>query len=247
MFHFVNYTSSPEPVAESSADSFSAMCQSAPSSWKATLGLSCSSDNGTDSCPGSPSGMMFGPLKGLPGGGESMSSVEASPARTFQSLGGGQASPGSDPAYGLSFHALLARFDRDSSSWKIPQLLLFADSGQSLETWPHWGSMRNGVCLARTKPALFTEGIGFGFSVPTPRASQWKTRRWAVRHGNYANLENLPSDQPHLFSHLTGQLINPEWLEWLMGWPVGWAALKPLGTDSAHNKLPWRSESSTAA
>jgi len=29
---------------------------------------------------------------------------------------------------------------------------------------------------------------------------------------------------------LKGQL-NPEWVEWLMGWPIGWTALKPLEMD----------------
>ena len=28
-----------------------------------------------------------------------------------------------------------------------------------------------------------------------------------------------------------GGQLNPEWVEWLMGWPIGWTALKPLGTD----------------
>ena len=28
----------------------------------------------------------------------------------------------------------------------------------------------------------------------------------------------------------SGQL-NPEWVEWLMGWPIGWTDLKPLETD----------------
>jgi len=27
-----------------------------------------------------------------------------------------------------------------------------------------------------------------------------------------------------------GKMINPEWEEWLMGWPVGWTDLKPLET-----------------
>jgi hypothetical protein len=27
-----------------------------------------------------------------------------------------------------------------------------------------------------------------------------------------------------------GQL-NPEWIEWFMGWPMGWTELEPLGTD----------------
>ena len=25
--------------------------------------------------------------------------------------------------------------------------------------------------------------------------------------------------------------LNPEWVEWLMGWPLGWTDLKPLATD----------------
>lgn len=25
--------------------------------------------------------------------------------------------------------------------------------------------------------------------------------------------------------------LNPDWVEWLMGWPIGWTDLKPLGTD----------------
>jgi DNA (cytosine-5)-methyltransferase 1 len=30
-----------------------------------------------------------------------------------------------------------------------------------------------------------------------------------------------------------GQL-NPMWVEWLMGWPIGWTDLKPLETDKCH-------------
>ena len=32
----------------------------------------------------------------------------------------------------------------------------------------------------------------------------------------------------------TGQL-NPSWVEWLMGWPLGWTDLKPLATDRCRN------------
>ena len=31
----------------------------------------------------------------------------------------------------------------------------------------------------------------------------------------------------------TGRL-NPTWVEWLMGWPLGWTDLKPLETDKSH-------------
>jgi len=33
------------------------------------------------------------------------------------------------------------------------------------------------------------------------------------------------------YEHLIGKFINPEWMEWLMAWPIGWAALAPLATD----------------
>ncbi|MFJ2457994.1 hypothetical protein ACIOVC_05495 [Pseudomonas neuropathica] len=30
---------------------------------------------------------------------------------------------------------------------------------------------------------------------------------------------------------LDGGHLNPEWAEWLMGWPIGWTDLRPLATD----------------
>ena len=31
-----------------------------------------------------------------------------------------------------------------------------------------------------------------------------------------------------------GGQLNPMWVEWLMGWPIGWTDLKPLETDKSH-------------
>ena len=28
--------------------------------------------------------------------------------------------------------------------------------------------------------------------------------------------------------------LNPDWVEWLMGWPVGWTDLKPLSVDTVN-------------
>ena len=36
----------------------------------------------------------------------------------------------------------------------------------------------------------------------------------------------------------TGQL-NPSWVEWLMGWPIGWTDLKPLETDRFRSVQLW--------
>ena len=38
---------------------------------------------------------------------------------------------------------------------------------------------------------------------------------------------------PTLATHAGGKL-NPTWVEWLMGWPLGWTDLKPLETDKCH-------------
>lgn len=48
--------------------------------------------------------------------------------------------------------------------------------------------------------------------LPTPTANRW---------------DGL---QSHGVNVVSGQL-NPEWVEWLMGWPIGWTDLKPLATD----------------
>jgi hypothetical protein len=32
-----------------------------------------------------------------------------------------------------------------------------------------------------------------------------------------------------------GGRLNPTWVEWLMGWPLGWTDLKPLETDKSHS------------
>jgi hypothetical protein len=38
---------------------------------------------------------------------------------------------------------------------------------------------------------------------------------------------------PTLATHAGGKL-NPTWVEWLMGWPLGWTDLKPLEMDKSH-------------
>jgi len=73
---------------------------------------------------------------------------------------------------------------------------------------------------------------------PTPQASDHRDR------GNMSN----PSIQRRVeigkqislsqsVDPTSGQL-NPTWVEWLMGWPVGWTDLKPLETDKFPCVLP---------
>lgn len=45
--------------------------------------------------------------------------------------------------------------------------------------------------------------------------------------------EFYPRNTPSLATQIGGKL-NPTWVEWLMGWPTEWSALKPLETDKYH-------------
>jgi DNA (cytosine-5)-methyltransferase 1 len=64
---------------------------------------------------------------------------------------------------------------------------------------------------------------------PSPKARDWKD-------GTTQGTQNR--DSPDL-GKLVGQsketgALNPTWVEWLMGWPLGWTDLKPLATDKSH-------------
>jgi hypothetical protein len=58
---------------------------------------------------------------------------------------------------------------------------------------------------------------GTGRAFPTPTANRW---------------DGL---QSHGVNVVSGQL-NPTWVEWLMGWPIGATDLRPLATDKFR---PW--------
>jgi hypothetical protein len=59
---------------------------------------------------------------------------------------------------------------------------------------------------------------------PTPTAHN-------AKEGNYPS--ERKRNTPTLATHAGGKL-NPMWVEWLMGWPLGWTDLKPLGMDKFH-------------
>lgn len=53
--------------------------------------------------------------------------------------------------------------------------------------------------------------------MPTPDSRCWKSGSGRTENGH----------SPQLEAKVGGQL-NPEWVEWLQGWPIGWTDLKPL-------------------
>lgn len=73
-------------------------------------------------------------------------------------------------ASGRKWPASLAKYDPSTCSWRIAQHSLFGDLAEFSETWPRWGTMRNGECWALSMPGLHTSGSASGL-LPTPLAS----------------------------------------------------------------------------
>jgi hypothetical protein len=59
--------------------------------------------------------------------------------------------------------------------------------------------------------------------------------------GNY-NRKGLSKKSGDGLQTQVGGQLNPRWVEWLMGWPIGWTSLQPLEMDkfqqwlSAHGR-----------
>jgi hypothetical protein len=75
---------------------------------------------------------------------------------------------------------------------------------------------------------------------PTPCASASKgSSPAALTRKNGKDRSNDRID--HAVMASDGGQLNPEWVEWLMGWPIGHTALKPLATDRYQE---WRQQHS---
>jgi hypothetical protein len=80
-----------------------------------------------------------------------------------------------DQECGEKWHASFTKYDPDSSLWKTHQCSLLGDLEPFLETWPKWGLMRSGECWEQMPLAHPTKESAFGFTVPTPVASDGTT------------------------------------------------------------------------
>ena len=216
-----------EQGEESSAESFSDIALCALSNLNLTAEKSYSKDNETASCQSSQSGMMSAPLTGILGAEKSMSSVEDSHAKTYQQR---EREPGSQEKKadsGERWPESLAKYDRNSRSWRTAQCLLFEVLGESLETFPNWGMMQGGECWELAMSAHLIEGSESG-SWPTPQRVDYKgTSRNSVFQQRVAQYEVWSMGRRDYSTIYP----NPTAYEAIMGWPIQWTELKPLETD----------------
>ena len=67
----------------------------------------------------------------------------------------------------------------------------------------------------------------------TPLSRDW-------RSGKTSQATAEKNSRP--LSEQIGGSLNPTWVEWLMGWPLGWTDLKPLATDRCPSAPPLRGD-----
>lgn len=184
-------------------------------------------------------GMTFRPLTESLGADLLTWYREAFLAKTSAPQEGEQASPESAAACGRTWHGSLAKYDPDTRSWRTAQYSLHGDLALYSETWPRWGTMRNGECSERSMPAglanvnasglwpapVKTDGFA-GFSHKSmERKERGETRPSGAKIGTC-----LKWDRRALPYVVRGK-INPVLHQWLMNWPFGWTSLRVLETD----------------
>jgi len=192
------------------------------------------------------------------------SSQEDFPVRTLAIAEKAKESKVKNQVSGRKWLESFTKFDPHSHSWKTHQLSLFGDWEQFLETWPRWGWMQDGECLALKMPELLTNEKESGslLTWPTPTASEISKIPAQANYGqvglnNHPRIRGYPKRPKMEKSRKdidggtkiqqkkessTQEQLNPSWVEWLMGWPIGWTELKPLETAKFRNVQQWHSE-----
>jgi hypothetical protein len=103
----------------------------------------------------------------------------------------------------------------------------------AVKMWPTPDTCAGGTGpsqMKRNQPRL-QDAVKFA----TPCARDWKEQTLSMSltkaHGNTEKSRQLPRQLSAECPELHGGQLNPTWVEWLMGWPLGWTALKQSGTD----------------
>lgn len=158
-------------------------------------------------------------------------------------------STGHDRDYSLNLCESFAWFDRDSWSWKTSQRCLVEGWATYSESFPRAGTMRNGIAYRRQASAPLTGGTGSSlFATPTATANQlcpsmkkWPSCRamWPTpktqdcRAAKYDRGKSNLGEEVYVSvpeATAEGGSLNPQWVEWLMGFPPEWTALSASET-----------------
>ena len=158
-------------------------------------------------------------------------------ARTSAQREAEKASTASDPAYGRRWAESSVKYDPSLCEWRTHRCLWDEVLPWSSVTLPQWGLMLDGVVYRLKTSEHPTNGIAPGWSgetLPTPSV--------AMAKGSSENALTRVNGKSRLRNRLdywverdgkAGRL-NPEFIEWVMGWPIGWTDVAPLATAKFH-------------
>jgi hypothetical protein len=128
--------------------------------------------------------------------------------------------------------------ETECGSWPTPDVRGFTNDG-SLQK-----SSKSGVSRTEYSQMAYRASKSKKEKIwPTPQASDNRDRgnmsdpaiQRRIAKGKQINLSMQVKENPN------GGSLNPTWVEWLMGWPIGWTDLKPLETDKFRNVQQWHS------
>ena len=237
MWSYLHYTSLPAREEEYSQTRCSDSDRLEPSSATATAGEYCSTDKLTAAYIDSLFGTTSAPLERTTrqpetistGCGKSVTdsvSAEDSLVKTYQRRGEKQELQAHAPGCGKNMPELLARLDRLTCTWRIVPALLDAGLTLLVQTYPRWGIVLSGALYPLEKPALPISVSGFGgWRYPTACVC-------GIRGGSGAiawikSMNHLTQEEKRRLVSGNGKDVNPDWVEWLMGWQIGWTRLQP--------------------
>jgi len=92
----------------------------------------------------------------------------------------------------------------------------------------------------RSKPANLRDQVSNMHNWPTPTTRDYKgangfeTTKKKIAEGLRAHMGQLPNAVQHMEKKPIGGTLNPIFVEWLMGWPLGWTDLNQLEMDKSH-------------
>lgn len=180
--------------------------------------------------------------------------------RTYQLPGLAPESTEPGLGSGVKWRESSARYDLLKRTWKTHHCLWEEDLHWSSVTLPKWGMTRSGALFQHPTherpisaiasglwPTITVHGnhnrpgssksAGWGLSTavktwPTPCASASASKGSSPASLTRKSGKSRVNDRiDHAVMASDGGQLNPEWVEWLMGWPIGWTELKPLAMD----------------
>jgi hypothetical protein len=222
-----------------------------------THGASSSQDKEMASCQRSLFGMTSEPLTGHHGEDTSMSSAPGSLAHPSVSLES-ERLMSQTRTCGLTPSASFAKYDPNTCCWRTYQASFFNPTGTCTpysDSWPRAGMTVGGIAYPRQPlapiiketasgllPTITTHNYGYNQGGAEGRVgkkryslqSMARMNKWPTPTAHLAKETNAPSEHTRNTPTLTAQVggkLNPQWVAWLMGWPVGWTDLEPLAMD----------------